>query len=168
MPFYLLLVGVLVVKYRFNALWIVLAIGLTIALSDQFASGFCKPFFERLRPSHEPALAGRVHLYQLTTGEFYRGGRFGFISSHAANSFGVAAFFFLLWRRKYRYVGWFFGWATLVSYSRIALGVHYPADIVFGALSGVLWAWVAFRLLIFLWNKLGKGELLRAWPLKEV
>ncbi len=158
-PFYLILLGLLIREFRMKSIWILLALGLTIALSDQFASGFCKPFFERLRPSHEPLLQGLVHLFQYADGTFYRGGSFGFISSHAANSFGIATFFYLLWRKGNSYVKWLFLWAALVSYSRIALGVHYPADILAGAVSGMIWAWCSYTLLLALWKQYGNGAL---------
>lgn len=107
-------------------------LALTITLADQIASGFCKPFFARFRPTQDPEL---MYLIDIVNG--YRGGRFGFISSHAANTFGVAFFVSLLIRSKSLTVMLMI-WAALNAYSRIYLGVHYPGDILFGTLVGII------------------------------
>lgn len=107
-------------------------LALTITLADQIASGFCKPFFARFRPTQDPEL---MYLIDIVNG--YRGGRFGFISSHAANTFAVAFFVSLLIRSKSLSVMLMI-WAALNAYSRIYLGVHYPGDILFGTLVGVI------------------------------
>lgn len=110
----------------------VLIFALVILVADQFSSSFCKPFFARPRPTQDPQL-----MYLVDVVDGYRGGRYGFISSHAANTFAVSFFISLVIRN-----GWFtfstFFWAVLCSYSRIYLGVHYPGDIFFGALWGTL------------------------------
>lgn len=124
----------------------VVAIVMVIVLADQTTSRFMKPTFQRLRPSHEASLAPRLHLVADSMGNVYRGGKFGFASSHAANSFGLAMFFFLCFRKRWRGVGYLFVWAGIVSYTRIYLGVHYPLDILVGAWVGMCWAWVCFRL----------------------
>jgi len=135
LPFYALMLIFLVFHYRAKVLFVLIALVLTVILSDQFASSICKPFFARLRPSHEPDLAGFVH-----TIYGYYGGKYGFISSHAANVFGVATLLFLLLRKQYSFTWLIFIWAAVVSYSRIYLGVHYPLDILFGGITGILWA----------------------------
>ena len=104
----------------------------SFGLSDRISSGFFKPTFERLRPCHNPTLASKVHL----AGENCWGGKFGFLSSHASNSFALATFFWLLFRRKKIFTGLFI-YAGLVSYSRIYLAKHYPGDILAGALLGI-------------------------------
>ncbi len=113
-----------------EALLIIALLALTVAVSETISSDICKPFFARLRPSHDPEIG---LLADVVNG--YRGGRFGFISSHAANSFSATVFLTSLVRRKsFTFV--LLLWAALHSFSRIYLRVHYPGDILFGILAG--------------------------------
>lgn len=113
-----------------NVLFILLMIALSITIADQFASTFCKPYFKRFCPTNDPIL-----MYQVDVVNNYRGGLYGFISSHAANTFAVFVYVALLIRNRALTFTLFF-WAALCSYSRIYLGVHYPGDILAGALAG--------------------------------
>jgi undecaprenyl-diphosphatase len=134
-PFYLM-IFYSIIKLQPQKWWItLLTLGLLIALTDQVSNNLIKMTVERLRPSHEPSLEGLVHFIA-----GYKGGRFGFVSSHAANSFGLALFAALLFRNKWLTIS-IFSWAILNSYSRIYLGVHYPGDIIGGAIVGLLIAW---------------------------
>ena len=127
--------------YKEKTWGILLSVGLLILMTDQFTSGLMKPFFERLRPSHEPSLEGMVHLVN-----GYSGGSYGFASSHAANTFGIAMFLNCIIKKEKPWISWLFLWAAFVSYTRIYLGVHYPGDILVGALIGVLFGWLVFVL----------------------
>lgn len=138
-PLYLVLLALIIKTYKWNAVLILVGIALTITLADQITSSVMKPYFARPRPSHEAGLQGLLHLVN-----GYTGGAYGFASSHAANTFGVALFIFLLLRRHYAWISAIFIWAALVSYTRIYLGVHYPGDIAVGALVGSACGLIAF------------------------
>lgn len=128
-------------KWR-ESILILLAIVLVITLCDQFASHVCKPIFTRFRPTHHPDF-----MDQVKTVFDYRGGKYGFISSHAANAFGFATFMSLLFR--YRLFTWtIFLWSALTAYTRVYLGVHFISDIVPGAIAGVFFGWLVYYLYI--------------------
>jgi len=130
-PLYAVLLWLIIKVHKWNAIPILIGIAITITLSDQITSSLMKPFFARPRPSHEPSLSGLLHLVN-----GYKGGVYGFASSHAANTFGVAFFIYLLFRKRYAWAPAIFLWAISASYTRIYLGVHYPGDIFAGALVG--------------------------------
>lgn len=138
-PLYLVILIVLGFKYKRKFLVLILVIIIAVTLSDQ-VSVLIKNGVHRLRPCHEPSLEGLVHLVK-----GYCGGKYGFVSSHASNSFMVATFCLLLIRRK-----WFsysmIIWALIVGYSRIYLGVHYPGDVICGSLLGILIGWSVYKL----------------------
>lgn len=132
-PLYVFFLILLVKKYKINALWILVAVVLLITLSDQ-TSVLIKNTVGRLRPCHNEDLKLLIHLVNGKCG-----GKFGFVSSHAANSFALAIFMAPLLKSYWRYFPLaLIIWATVVSYSRIYLGVHYPGDILGGALLGIL------------------------------
>ncbi|HPW89845.1 MAG TPA: phosphatase PAP2 family protein [Paludibacteraceae bacterium] len=140
-PTALMLLYVIVRTEKRNSWWVLLFLIITVVLSDQISSGIIKPLVARWRPTHEPTLQGMV---QLVHG--YTGGCYGFVSSHAANSFALALFTSLLFRRKL-YTWTIFLWATANVYTRIYLGVHYPLDILGGILLGLACGWLSFYLM---------------------
>lgn len=118
----------------------------TFALTDQLAVHLFKETVQRLRPCYEPALEGMVRLLEGC------GGRFTFVSNHAANTFGLAAITSLLFRKKW-YSWTIYGWAAIVSYSRIYVGKHYPLDLICGALFGMIVGWCIWKLFEYLTKK---------------
>lgn len=142
-PLYLIIIWLLANRYG-KRVWIpLILVPVLVVITDQ-GSGLIKNLIERPRPCHEPSLAGLVY-----TVKGYCGGMYGFVSGHAANSFGIAAFTApLLGKRWYTWM--IFVWAFLVSWSRIYLGVHYPGDIIGGAMLGLAagagLAWTAEKL----------------------
>lgn len=128
-----------------EALLLLLALFLAVLIADQVASSIFKPMFQRLRPSHDTSLS-----VVLVNG--YHGGRYGFVSSHAANTFAAAVLLLNIFRNRYFTVA-ILMWAVLVSYSRIYLGVHFPGDILCGALLGVLVGGFVYRLYVSLRRK---------------
>jgi len=156
-PLYLFLMYLLIKKFKKETWIVLLAVGLTILLADQLTSAFMKPFFERLRPSHEPALREVVNIVNQ-----YRGGKYGFASSHAANTFGVATLMWLVLKAYRPWIGLLFLWAAGVGYTRIYLGVHYPGDILAGFFVGFLAAVAAYFLWVLLKNFVDKRVALRS------
>ncbi len=132
LPMILMLLYMLYMKKGWRKmLAVLLAVAVVILIADQVSASIIKPLVGRLRPSRNPDLQATVHLVNQ-----YNGSMFGFVSSHAANCFGIATLLAFLF--KNRAFTWFMiAWASLMCYSRIYLGVHYPGDIVCGAILGV-------------------------------
>jgi undecaprenyl-diphosphatase len=140
-PFYLLLAYIIIKKYGKNS-WLIIVFGIiTVALSDQLASHLIKNIFLRYRPSHNLLLVPHLHIV-----DNYVGGQYGFVSSHAANTFGLTVFIVLLMPQNRKLIISLFCWTALVCYSRMYLGVHYPSDILGGALVGIISAWICYKL----------------------
>ena len=137
-PFYCVLIYVIIKNQKKGSLITILALVILVVLCDQISNNIFKDYFERWRPSRDPSISNLVH-----TVAGYTGGKYGFVSSHATNSFGLALFSTLL-IRHWGYGIAIFSWAVLNSYSRIYLGVHFPGDILGGMILGLLLAWVVF------------------------
>jgi undecaprenyl-diphosphatase len=139
-PLYLGILIYLGVKYKRRFPLILLFIAIAVALSDQVSVQLFKNIFHRLRPCHEPALEGMVHL---VNGQC--GGLYGFVSSHATNSFNIALLSLLFIRKRWYTIS-IIVWASVIGYSRIYLGVHYPGDVLCGSLLGALIGWSVYKL----------------------
>jgi undecaprenyl-diphosphatase len=126
----------------------VLSAILVVAAADLISSKLIKEMVMRARPSHHLLLTDKLHFYQFENGDFYKGGAYGFVSSHAANFFGLFTFVGMALRQYYRKAFIFLMLAAvLICISRIYLGVHYLSDIVCGGLLGVTIALLVYRFL---------------------
>ncbi len=140
-PIYVLAAFLLFRKFGWKKMLLCVAVvGCAIGLSDLISTECFKKVVCRYRPTHNLDLENLVHVVN-----GYRGGMYGFVSSHAANMFAFAVGVSLFLQQK----GWaifFVGWSLLICYTRMYLGVHYPADIFCGALLGSLIAWALYSI----------------------
>lgn len=102
-----------------------------IVFTDQTSNLF-KDYFERLRPCHDETINSHIRIVKASCGGLY-----GFFSAHAANSFALASFFYFSFKSFSSNFKYLFLWAIVVSYSRIYIGVHFPADVIFGLFFGM-------------------------------
>lgn len=133
-PMYATILYVLLKNYNWKvALGCVVVIALTITFADQMCNSILRPLVGRLRPSNpENPIADLVYI---VNGR--RGGGYGFPSCHAANSFGLAVVLILMFRKRWLSV-FIVAWAIINSYTRLYLGLHYPGDLLVGAIIGGL------------------------------
>jgi len=157
-PFFgVILFAIVYKKKTVDWISIVLAMVIVVGLCDLFSSGLCKPLFARFRPTHHPDFMNEVKtLFN------YKGGKYGFISGHAANSFGIATFSALLFRRRL-YVFIIMLWALIVAVSRVYLGAHFISDIVAGSISGIVIAALVYQLYKLYYSKILKRESIPAF-----
>lgn len=129
-------------------IYFIIGVGLCFLLADRLSVMAFKDVFLRYRPTHNLEIKDVIHTYIHSNGGEYRGGLYGFVSSHSANFFALTTFLFLIFQRYSKW--WFilFVWATLIGYSRIYLGVHYPLDVICGGLLGILVGVVVYKGLI--------------------
>jgi undecaprenyl-diphosphatase len=122
-----------------NTAAVLLCCAITIAFTD-LSSNSIKHVVKRYRPTHNLEIKDNLHLVN-----DYRGGKYGFFSSHAANTVGITTFLFLAasWiRRRTRFL--FFSIPLLIIYSRIYIGAHYPSDVFVGTIDGIIFGYIGF------------------------
>jgi membrane-associated phospholipid phosphatase len=118
-------------KWKKKSLWILGGAVLLILLADQISANLIKNTVQRLRPCNEPSLAGMVNNI-VGCGKGY-----SFISAHATNHFAIAVFFSMIFYREYKWVFYVaIFWAALIAFSQVYVGVHYPFDVICGAILG--------------------------------
>lgn len=141
-PLYAAILYVLVREHTFRQFMIIFCgLLLTVIVADQTASTIFKPLICRLRPTHDPSI---MNIVDVVNG--YRGGSYGFFSSHAANTVAVATYLSLLFRHRSTTLFLYF-WAVLNCWTRLYLGVHFMGDILVGAVFGLCVGYVFHVLL---------------------
>jgi undecaprenyl-diphosphatase len=161
-PFYLCILYLIFRKYNQYGFWVLLAVIIAIVLSDQL-SVLIKELVQRYRPSHEPLLNGKVHL------PMGPGGEYGFVSSHAANTFAFAFLMGKLSKNRNLFI-MLISWALITIYSRIYVGVHYPLDVIAGAILGSVIGWGIYKLLMYSDARFQRKKIFYAgnWKNKDV
>lgn len=132
-PLYLVLLILLYRQYKVKSIYVILTLALLIVCSDQFSANLVKNLFKRVRPCNAEDLAGITrHLIESCRG-------YSFISAHATNHFAIAAFFSVFFKSMHKSIPFaFYIWAAFIAYAQVYVGVHYPFDVITGALVGTL------------------------------
>ncbi len=147
---YLFCLVYLIYKSGIKHSTLILGIGLLLVLATDQSTNFSKDIIQRLRPCYEPSLEGMVRLVKPSCG-----GKYGFFSGHASNSFGLAVLFGLIINNYSKWIPILLVFiASLIAYSRVYIGVHYPIDILVGSAFGSLYGYLFFRLYRWLKSKI--------------
>ncbi len=156
-PFYVFLIYLAYKKLSRKQLILFTGLAIFCVVSANIISNDCfKDVFKRYRPSHNLILEKKLHFYENKPGEFYQGGSYGFVSSHAANFFAFSVFVGLSLKPFYpKLIYYLIGISFLVSLSRIYLGVHYLSDVAIGGLLGSVIAYLVYR---FVYLKLDEKD----------
>ena len=132
-PLYLFLLIFVLLNFKVRGLWWAVFFLSTLALTDMTGTYVFKHVFERLRPCSDPDFFTHVRLLLKQCA-----GGYSFTSNHAANHFGMATFFFITFRHLFKIWAWIaLCWAAVICYSQVYVGVHYPLDVLSGAMLGL-------------------------------
>lgn len=148
-PLYITLLFLFARKYGWGkAALFLISVAVAVTIADQVSVHLFKNLIMRYRPSHHSELTNQLHFYAMEGG-LYKGGMYGFVSSHATNFMVVCLMAILALRKHYkRIVIPMIAIYVLVCYSRMYLGVHYLSDLIAGALLGALIAYLMHRFVV--------------------
>lgn len=126
---------------------VMISVVVCVALCDVISARVLKPSVARLRPSHSCEFVGNIHLHEYDDGTFYKGGQYSFLSGHASNHMAVAVLVGLLMESGI-WMTLLMGWALLIGYSRVHLGVHFPSDVICGWMLGGGLGWMIYMIIL--------------------
>ncbi len=139
---YALIIFFLYKKFKINSLWILLSAVVLVLISDQLSANLIKNLVQRIRPCNNPSMQSQIHLL-VNCGKGY-----SFVSAHATNHFAIAVFMMLFFKE---YKKWLFPiallWASAIAFSQVYVGVHYPFDVIAGALLGTTLGYFAQQII---------------------
>ena len=128
-------------------IFFIIGVSLCFLFADRISVMAFKDVFMRYRPTHNLDIKDLIHTYINSNGDEYRGGMYGFVSSHATNFLALSTFLFLNFKKYSKWWNLIWVWALLIIYSRMYLGVHYPLDIIGGTILGITIGWSIYKLL---------------------
>ncbi len=139
LPVYVFLLLFLILNFNKQGFKMIGLVVLCFILTDQLSGHVIKPLLVRVRPCNDAYLSEYVR--QLVP----CGSGYSFTSNHASNHFGISMILLLMMRK----IRWWIGpllvlWAALVAYAQVYVGLHYPLDVMGGAVLGTLTAFIVF------------------------
>ena len=147
-PLYIFLLVFIFINFGKKAWPWVAGLLVTVLLTDQISSHILKPYVNRMRPCHDIYLSDNIRLLLR-----YCSDSRSFTSSHATNHFGLAFFIYFTMKPYFKKWGYlFFVWAATISYGQVYIGVHYPLDVICGALLG---STIGYSISVFFNKKIG-------------
>ena len=150
-PLYILVLFIAIKKYKKQIwFWLLFAI-LTVFLTDQLSAHIIKPLVQRQRPYMDINFSSQVRLLLSNINRGY-----SFVSSHATNHFGIAIFFIATLPAIKKYQYWFIGWAVVICFAQVYVGLHYPIDVICGAILGILIGKITARFFNKYFHKIGE------------
>jgi undecaprenyl-diphosphatase len=136
-PLYIFLVVFLIWRYKKTGIIIIACLALTFGIADYGSATLFKSFIKRTRPCNDPTMAQTI-IHRVDCGPAY-----SFPSTHASNHFALAFCFSLIFYKRWRWVWlWAILWAGMVCFAQVYVGVHYPIDVLGGAVFGILVGWL--------------------------
>ncbi len=152
-PLYIYILTYITFNFSKESRWLIVLLICTVLFSDQLSSAIIKPFFDRWRPCADPAV--REQIRQLV----YCGQGASFISAHACNHFAIAVFLNRIWKNiSTPFAVGLLIWAGTIAYAQVYVGVHYPSDVIVGAMVGALIGGGMYKLAAYL-NVLPSSDL---------
>jgi membrane-associated phospholipid phosphatase len=140
---YAIVVGLIIFQYKRQSLWLLLGAALLVFLSDQISANLIKNSVQRLRPCNNPDLKEQIRALVGC------GSGYSFVSAHAANHFAIAIYLYKVWGKQYKlFLPIALVWASLIAFSQVYVGVHYPTDVLAGAFIGIILAFLVSQAVI--------------------
>lgn len=140
-PFYIFLLLFITINFKRKGWWWAASLGLTVIISNYISSNLIKDHVLRLRPCHDPALFNKMRVLAN-----YCPSSSSFTSSHATNHFAISIFIFLTFKNiSGKWTVLIFLWAALISYAQVYVGVHFPTDVIAGAIAGTIIGYIAAK-----------------------